>query len=196
MALLGLWLGYIMLPLIPVFIYFAAAAEAANARRRSALEGLRIADLVPELQSSPVTITDEASLNQVLTRMRHTGRLELVVLDPDGAPLTVIRADDVAAVPPADRWNTRVSDLLPDIGPRHVVVPGSTGANDALDRAAEQDRAYIVVVDLDRSGADAHIGLVGSQQIQTALGLQLASGHQPMPGHRHLGGPMPHGKAR
>lgn len=193
MGLAGLWTGNFLLILIAVFVYFGAAAEASAERVREALEGLRIADLVPLIRRPPATISLDAQLWEVLPRMHEAGRLDLVVTNAQGAPVTVIQAGDLTAVDPEQRADLHVGDLVAGFGLRHIVAPWNVGAKEALDRAAEQRAPYVIVADPATTSAHGLVGLLSARDIDTMIQLRLAQPPPRMPPRRDerygLGGP-------
>lgn len=174
MGLLGLWSGNVLLILIAVFVYFGAGAEATSARVREALEGLRVVDLVPLIRRPPATISEAAALTEVLPRMHDAGRLELVVTNSQGAPLTVIQAADLATIEAGDLARLRVRDLMARFGARHIIAPWDASANEVLQRAAEKREPYIIVTDPAMTAAHGLVGLLAASDIETMIKLRLA----------------------
>lgn len=173
MGLVGLAAGNILLLMIAVFVYSGAGSEALGARVQEALEGLRIADLVPRSRRPPATISQEASLAEVLPRMHEAGRLDLIVTDIEGAPVTVLQAADLATIGADQRTGLLVRDLVGRFGVRHVVIPSEAGANEALARAAEEGARFIIVTDPGMTSLHGMLGLVAASDIQTMVTLRL-----------------------
>lgn len=114
-----------------MFVYTGAQGEVEQVRVRDALEGLRIVDLLPQMKRPPPIVAAERSVGEVLPRMRELDRLELVVVDRFGAPLTVLRAGDLATVSAPARWAVTIGELGARLSVRHVIVPWDISANDA-----------------------------------------------------------------
>jgi CBS domain-containing protein len=180
MALAGLWAGNFLLLMVALFVYFGAGSEALSERMRQALEGLSIADLVPLIRRPPATISKDALLSEVLPRMHEAGRLELVVTDAEGAPVTILQAADLITIGAEDRAHLHVRDLADRVGPRYVLVPWDAGANDVLERMATERVPYIIVADPAVGSPHGMVGLVTASDIQTMLTLRLLeSGDNP-----------------
>ncbi|HEU4730400.1 MAG TPA: site-2 protease family protein [Kofleriaceae bacterium] len=172
-GLLGLWSANLLLILVAVFVYAGAQAELERERIRDALEGLRIVDLLPQLKRPPPIVSAERLVGEVLPRMRELDRLELVVVDPSGAPLTVLQASDLASVSTGARWAVTIGELAAQLPVRHIVVPWGSSANDAIERAAEAEAAYVIVVDPGAEPPDDLVGLVAAEDIARMVKLQL-----------------------
>jgi Zn-dependent protease/CBS domain-containing protein len=171
---LGLVTGNLLLILVAVFVYVGAASEAAAEQARALLSGVPIGELVPSVRGAIATIPSSFSTREALTRMRQIGVGALVVTDPSGAPTGVVRVEDVATVAPEAQPSTPVAAVVAARAPRHVEVAANLPAEEALDRAAETDARYLIVV---RPGAAAParlVGLVSAAEIGTALSLRLA----------------------
>ncbi len=189
MGLAGLWSGNFLLLMIAIFVYYGAGAEAAGARRREALGGLRIAELVPMIRRPPRTISHVASLSDVLPRMHEAGRLDLIVTDLEGAPVNVLQAADLAQIAAEERKRLNVQDLVSRFGPRHVVVPWDANANDVLEQAAEKNAPFVIVTDPTLASAHGLVGLLSAADIETMIELRLAEPRSPWvaPGRSGLG---------
>ena len=174
LGVLGLWSGNWLLILIAVFVFVGAGAEMFGERMKSALAGLRIGDLVPALRRSPVTIDADETLAAALARMHELGRLDLITVDHEGSPVSVIEARDIAFVPLEDRATVRIGDYLRARPPRHIVVEWDTNASDALQQAIEADVRHIVVVDSRLPSGARIVGTSTLPEIETAARLQLA----------------------
>ena len=182
MGIAGLWTGNFLLLMIAIFVYFGAVAEVRGARLREALDGLRIAELVPLIRRPPATISKDASLAEVLPRMHEAGRLDLVVTDAGGVPITVIQAADLAMTSAQDRARLSVRDLVGHLARRHIVVPWDASANEVLERAAEEGTAYIIVADPALPSLHGLVGLVAASEIETMFRLRLLeTQHMPPP---------------
>lgn len=173
MGIAGLWTGNFLLLMIAVFVYFGAGAEVVGERVREALDGLRIADLVPLIRRPPATISEDDPLSQVLPRMHEAGRLDLVVTDAEGAPVTIIQAADLTLLNAEERARLCVRDLLPRFGSRHVIVPWDKSANEVLERVAEERAPYVIVADPTMASAHGLVGLLAAGDIETMLKLRL-----------------------
>jgi len=173
MGLAGLWAGNFLLLMVAIFVYFGAGAEALAERMREALDGLRIADLVPQIRRPPATISKDASLADVLPRMHEGGRLDLLVTDSEGAPVTVIQAADLALLDAEDRGRLHVRDLVERFGVRHVVVPWDASANEVLELAADSRAPYVIVADPAMASRHGLIGLVTASDIETMVTLRM-----------------------
>ena len=191
MGIAGLWSGNFLLLLIAIFVYFGAGAAATGERVREALEGLRIADLVPLIRRPPTTISEDASLVEVLPRMHEAGRLDLIVTAAEGVPVAAVQAADLTLLSDEERAALHVRDLLPRFGSRHIVVPWDTSANKVLERAAEERAPYVIVADPAMPAAHGLVGLLAASDIETMVKLRLAEPRRTPPATppRDLGHP-------
>lgn len=187
MGIVGLWAGNFLLLIIAIFVYFGAGAEAAGEQAREALDGLRIADLVPLIRRPPATISNDASLAEVLPRMHDAGRLDLVVTDDEGAPVTVIQAADLTMVGVGERHRLRVRDIARRFGNRHIAVSWDASANDVLEEAREDATPFIIVTDPAMTSSHGLVGLVAASDIETMLELRLAEQRRGPPAASELG---------
>jgi CBS domain containing-hemolysin-like protein len=121
--------------------------------------------------------------------MQEAGRLELVVTDADGAPVTVIQAADLIPIDAQDRARLHVRDLAERLGARFVRVPCDARANEVLESMANERVPYIVVIDPTIEALHGMIGLVTAADIQTMLTLRLIETRQARPSS----GPPPTG---
>ncbi len=176
---LGLWSANVLLMLIAVFVYTGASGEIMHERIRGALEGLRVVDLLPLLRRPLPLVASTELLASVLPRMRELDRLELVVVDPLGAPLAVLQAGDLAGVSASERWAITVGELARRLPRRHVVVPWDVSANDAIERAAEAAAEFVIVVDPRAERPNDMIGLVAAADIARMVQLQLLAAQPP-----------------
>ncbi len=174
MGLLGLWSANFLLLMIAVFVYFGASAEASGERVRTALDGLRIADLVPLIRRPPAMISQDALLAEVLPQMHEAGRLDLVVTDAEHAPINVIQAADLISLDAEERQRLHVRDVLPRFGSRHITVPWDANASEVLERAAEERAPYVIVSDPAKASGHGLVGLLAAGDIQTMIELRLA----------------------
>jgi Zn-dependent protease len=172
----GLRSGNLLLILIAVFVYTGAHGEVIQERVRGALEGLRVVDLLPQVKRPPPIVTAERLVGEVLPRMREFDRLELVVVDAFGTPLTVLQAGDLATVSTGTRWAVTIGELAARLPVRHVVVPWDISANDAIERATEAGAGYVIVVDPGAERPNDLVGLVAAEDIARMVKLQLLAG--------------------
>jgi Zn-dependent protease/CBS domain-containing protein len=180
LGLLGLVSASFLLMLIAVFVYTGAQGELLHERVRTALEGLRIVDLLPPPGRPPPVIGPDVRVAEVLPRMRDLDRLELVVVDPLGAPLTVLQAGDLAAISPDEHGSLSVGELASRLPVRHVLVPEDASANDAIECAAEAGAPYVIVTGPRAAPPDNLIGLVAAEDIARTVTLQTL-GRRPRP---------------
>jgi Zn-dependent protease/CBS domain-containing protein len=181
LGVMGLWTGNLLLILIAVFVYSGAQGEEVSERVHGALEGLRIADLLPRVRRPPSTMATGELLGEVLPRMRELDRLELVVIDPAGAPVAVLQAGDLQAAAEAKRWAMTVGELAARLPVRHVVVPWTASANDAIDRASEAGAEYVIVIAPGAEPPSNLVGLLAAEDIARMVQLQALA--------RQRGGP-------
>ena len=172
-GLLGLWSGNLLLILIAVFVYTGAQGEVMQERVREALGGLRIVDLLPQVRRPPPIVPAERLVGEVLPRMRELDRLELLVVDAFGTPVTVLQASDLATVSAPARWAVTIGELAARLPVRHITVPWDISANDALERAAEAGAVYVIVIDPGAERPDDLVGLVTAEDIVRMVKLQL-----------------------
>jgi CBS domain-containing protein len=118
-------------------------------------------------------VTTEHVVGDVLPRMRQLDRLELVVLDSRGTPVTVLQAGDLAAVAIPARWAVTLGELTERLPPRHIVAPWNLTANEAIERAAEAGADYILVVDPGAARPDDLVGLVTPDDIVRMVKLRI-----------------------
>jgi CBS domain-containing protein len=176
---LGLWTGNLLLVLVAVFVYTGAHGEITRERARGALEGLRVIDLLPLLRRPPPIIRSNTPVDSVLPRMRELDRLELIVIDPRGTPLSVIQPGDLEAVLPAERGLFTVGEFASQLPVRHVLVPWDVSANDAIERAAEAGVEFVIVVDPRAEPPDNLVGLVAAEDIARMVTLQTLTRRPP-----------------
>ena len=162
---LGIWAGNLLLMLVAVVVYSGAKGEMVQERLHAELEGLRAVDLLPHARQPAPVIATELSLGDALSRMRELDRVELLVLDAPGSPLTVLHVGDVAGLPANARAHTTVGELSARLPVRHVVVPSDASADDAVTRAAEAGADYIVVIDPGADRASQLVGLIAAEDI-------------------------------
>jgi Zn-dependent protease len=174
LAAIGILGGNFLLVLVALFLYSGAQGEAAVEKARADLEGLHLGDLI---MARPPTITLDTRLEDLPALMYEAGRWELVAVDGSGAPVGVVRALDVAAIPPEDRPTLRVRDLGPRLTMSVAILPATETAPAALSTDAQS----IIVIDGTR------IGLLGRGDITNALALRAAErrarGRRPPRGH-------------
>ncbi|HUJ60009.1 MAG TPA: site-2 protease family protein [Kofleriaceae bacterium] len=176
---LGAATGNFLLVLVAVFVFFGARGELGAERVRDALAGLRVVDLLPGPRNPPPLVAASETLANVLPRMRQLDRLELVVVDRDGAARAVIRAGDLRDVASGARWATTVGELAARLPVRHVLVPWDAGAIDAIDRVTEAGREYVVVTEPRQGAPDEVVGLLAADVIARQVQLALAGGRRP-----------------
>jgi Zn-dependent protease/CBS domain-containing protein len=172
LGVLGLWTGNLLLILIAVVVYSGAQGEILQERVRVGLEGLRAIDLLPRIKRPVPVVAAARLLGDALARMSELDRLELIVVDDLGTPVTVFRAEDLAGVPVDARWSTTLGDLLARLPVRHVVAPRDLSANDALARAADAGAEYVVVIDPGAERPSQLVGLVAAEDIARISKLQ------------------------
>jgi Zn-dependent protease len=179
LGIFGLWSANILLMLVAVFVYSGAQGELLQERVRGALEGLRIVDLLPLLRRPPPVVGTNEVIATVLPRMRELDRLELIVLDPQGAPTAVLQAGDLAAISATARWSTTVGEVASQLPKRHVIVPWDASANDAIQRAGEASAEFVIVIDPRTQPPDGVVGLVAAEDISRMVKLQLLAAQPP-----------------
>jgi Zn-dependent protease len=175
LGLLGLWSSNVLLILVAVFVYTGAQGEVLRERVREALGGLRIVDLVPQVKRPPPIVAAERLVGEVLPRMRELDRLELVVVDAFGAPVTVLQASDLATVAGPARWAVTIGEMAARLPVRHITVPWDISANDAMERLAEAGAVYVIVIDPGAERPDDLVGLVTAEDIARMVKLQLVA---------------------
>lgn len=168
-----------LLILVAIIVYTGADSEVVEDSVRSALEGLRIVDLVPPQRRLPPVVSSALRLEAVPPVMRDLDRLEVIAVDPAGAPLAVIGAGDLDVIPPAEQSATTVGDLAERLAGRHVVVSWDVSANDAIALTTETEAAYAIVTDPRAARPGDLIGVVAAEDISRMVKLQLLARRPP-----------------
>ena len=169
MGMLGLLGGNVMLMLIALFTWTGAAQESAGERVRSALRGLRLRDVA---SPRPAIVSVREPLAVAPERMRMSGRSAAILVDDAGAPLGVLRVDDVASVPAERRAEIPAGDLAARVAARSSIAGADDDVADALARAGAVSGGWIVVVDREAPDAGARFALVGPQEIEAVIALR------------------------
>ena len=173
LGVLGVASASLMLVVVAVFIYIAAHGEAESERVHAALDGLDVSELLPATRArSPAAAPSTLPLYGVLARMTAAERLELVIVDPRGAPLGVLLASDLETLATGAHWETTLGDVAPRLPARHVVVPRELAAIDAIDRAADAGAAFVVVVGAVAGRPAEVVGLIAAEDIARTVRLQ------------------------
>jgi len=178
-GLVGLWSQNLMLLIVAWFIYGGAQAEIVQEGVHSALHGMRMIDLLPRLRTAMPVIASDQPLSRVLRRMRELERLDLIVLDPLGAPITVIQASDLDAFSSAALSTVTAGELAARLPLRHAIVRLDTSANEATEGASEADAEYFVVVDQRTGGPIEVLALVAASDLAKAVLLRRLSSRLP-----------------
>lgn len=154
-------LNFIMIALA-LFIYIAAAGEARYTALQSAVEGIKVEDIMTPVRNLEV-VRPEMSVDDLLERMfeqRHTG---YPVVDADHV-VGVVALDDVRGVPSEDRYRIRVADIMT----RDLATISPHGdAIDAIEELQRRNIGRLVVLD-DRGQL---VGLVTRTDIVRALSI-------------------------
>jgi Zn-dependent protease/CBS domain-containing protein len=166
LAAWGIVSGAWLLVFVAVFLFIGAEAEVGVQRVHDALAGVKVRDV---MTSSPPTIGGWQTVSRAVVQMRAAGRPELVVVDAEAAPVGIVRAADLAAVPFPHRDDLHVVDLGETITRHAIVVAPDETAADALDRAAETGAEYLVASDDETKTV---LGLVGKPELERALAVQ------------------------
>jgi Zn-dependent protease len=153
----GMWSTNLVLTVVAVFVYLGAQGEANAEAIRAGLAGVRIADLVGS-RPAPLIAAD-AGTDVAIERMRDLGRLELVAVDRDGAPVAVVDSGDL---------ETPLASRVPV---RFVTAEASEPAALAVARAGLAGVTYIVAVD----PAGHALGLISGDDIDRVLRLTQAA---------------------
>jgi len=140
---------------------------------------MRVADLLPPPRRVPPIIRSDVTLDGVLPRMRELDRLDLLVVDPAGTPVTVLQAGDLEAVPVSERGRLMVDDLASRLPVRHTLVPMDTSANEAIERATEAGAPFVVVVDPRAVSPDDLVGMIAAEDIARMVTLQTLARRPP-----------------
>ena len=118
-AILGGQIGGLWLAFIGWFLLMAAEGEAGLAEARTALEGLRVSDvMVRDPVTTPPDLTLRAFMDDVFLAHRHTS----YPVTEDGSPLGLVSFRRVAGVP-RDQWGQRrVRDCMVPVDDALVVA--------------------------------------------------------------------------
>lgn len=168
MAVLSLVFGNFLLLIVAIFVYAGASQEALAEETRSALEGLRVADI---MRPRPPAVALQTPMAILAGIMRGAGSTEVVVVDDCAHPLGLVRATDLARLPPAQRSKAAVGDLGEQQLTRFTVqVSQDESALAALERADQAGAEYVIAVDEAAAGNVSTLtGLFGPRDIEKAL---------------------------
>jgi len=172
MGMWALWSGNILLFLIALFVFTSAQDELRYESLRELIEGVSVDDV---MTVAPPTVPLDASLADALAGLRAARRLEIVVVDPGGAPLGVVSATDIATAPAGAR---SLADFEAKARAGAIVVPPRTQLSEALARSNEARAKFILVARRDESG-EALLGIIGPRELESALALRMASRRMP-----------------
>lgn len=182
---LGLWSGNLLLIVVAVFLYSAAADEARDARLRGAIETHRVRDVMREF----VTIVDpEMTLAEVARTMRAHGRREVVVQSPGRPPLGAFTTDDLTAVDPARLSRLQVGSLGSTLARRALRVSPDESLATAVENAEDAGASTLIATHIEAgSGLTFVVGLVSLSTLDDPLALAaLTAGPSTTPGHRRV----------
>ena len=133
----GLWFM-----LLGWFLRSAARAEASSERTADLLAGLTVADVMA--RDAPA-LPAYLSLDRAAALVADGRHEAYPVVAFDGAPLGVVTADQIAAVPPALRPSTRVGDTHTPLA--RVATAGADEPLTALVAGSRSDRPVLVLFD-------------------------------------------------
>lgn len=154
----GLWLSF-----IGWFLLQAAQSEAAFARLRSNLRGLRVRDV---MTPNPVVVRPELGIDDLIEEFAHTrGHSTFPVVDAAGRLSGLVSLRMAGLQPPGERSGKAVRDVMASADRVPVVGPD----DEVLDVLArlQQPPGRAVVVDRDRV-----IGIVAGSDIARAVELE------------------------
>jgi Zn-dependent protease/predicted transcriptional regulator len=101
----------VILTLVAVFIFLAAAGEAQAMRQRELISGLSVADVMRK-RARTETLTPEHTFGQVIEAVLHGYQEDFPVLDESGRLVGMLHRDDIFdAIRSRDR-STRVGELM------------------------------------------------------------------------------------
>jgi Zn-dependent protease/CBS domain-containing protein len=160
-VLVGLFTLNIMLAIIGVFVFSGAGNEFRQVMTRSALEKLRVEQMMtPRFHGLDV----DTSLDEALAELRHERRVALPLTELE-RPVGWVVLGDLLQVPEAERASRTVRELLK---PAAVVAPGDDGWT-ALRRMVEAQPPLLLVLEQGRL-----VGTLDGNDIHAALALDLA----------------------
>lgn len=163
MGLVGLFGGGLLLVVIALFVWGGATAEEQAATVAATLDGLSLGDV---MTPRPASVAPEASVDEALHLMLESKHVLLPVVE-DGRPVGLLRSDDVAAVPPAARRDTRVAEVARGDVPR---MPPTEPASSLLERIGEL--GLVAVVD----ASDRLLGIVTPTDLVRTIQVLRATG--------------------
>jgi stage IV sporulation protein FB len=166
LGLAGLAGGNLLLPLVAVFIFLAAAAENRMAATRAAAAGIRAADA---MRTQFATLGRDARLADAIERRLRTGEAEFVVRDGDGRPAGVLTTTAVFEALKARGADTPVVDVMADDVAR---IGAGDDLAEAVRRLQENNRSAVAVVD----DGGRLVGLVTPQTLADLMAVERAGG--------------------
>lgn len=157
-AILGALTGNVILFLIALFVYLGASQEAAFARRRVRLAGLRARDVMLE---APVLLAPHATLGQALERLVAAGQRDFPVVDGWGRLAGVLPSSTLLSA--LERFGPEASVL--DVMHRQVpAVPPEAGLERVLECLQSAPHLPVVVV-----RDEGPLGLITTDSLGAAL---------------------------
>jgi Zn-dependent protease len=165
----GVWLAF-----IGWFVLMAAEAEQSMAEVRTALGGLRVADV---MVTDPVVVDPELPLDRfiddVFFRHRHTA---YPVVAADGTVLGIVSFRDVADVDRAQWPRLRIRDRMRPLD-RVVVLDAGMDLSEALSELADSDLGRALVVSDGRL-----VGLLSITDASRVLEVRAGPARREAPG--------------
>jgi Zn-dependent protease len=165
----GVWLAF-----IGWFVLMAAEAEQSMAEVRTALGGLRVADV---MVTDPVVVDPELPLDRfiddVFFRHRHTA---YPVVAADGTVLGIVSFRDVADVDRAQWPRLRIRDRMRPLD-RVVVLDAGMDLSEALSELADSDLGRALVVSDGRL-----VGLLSITDASRVLEVRAGPARRDAPG--------------
>lgn len=155
---LGLFTLNFILMLVALFVWFGAEAERQNELLQTAVEGVRIRQV---MQPNPASICQSAPLDQALDAMRRARREQLFVVD--GSDLVgAIALEQLTQKTPEQRANESVGQIARPVHPLH---PDDSLIH-ALRAFSERDAPSVLPV-VDAQGA--LVGALDKDEIAKSL---------------------------
>jgi len=160
----------IWIPLIAIFLYIAATEEEAATTTFTALEGIKVKNV---MRTERTSVPEDMHISELANKMLEERTAEYAVVSERGELKGFITFDEIKRMPVEQRYFLKISDAMGSFDIINDVVSEDDGATEALKKMIRHRKNVLAVKGEERGSV---VGIITRRDLMTYIEMLRGSG--------------------
>ncbi|RLG33585.1 hypothetical protein DRN97_04700 [Methanosarcinales archaeon] len=160
----------IWIPLIAIFLYIAATEEEAATTTFTALEGIKVKNV---MRTERTSVPEDMYISELANKMLEERTAEYAVVSERGELKGFITFDEIKRMPVEQRYFLKISDAMGSFDIINDVVSEDDGATEALKKMIRHRKNVLAVKGEERGSV---VGIITRRDLMTYIEMLRGSG--------------------